>query len=293
MINKGICLTAIFPEAMFSKEKLKEALRRSAETNFYTGVEYYFKGSDEDYKEIQGFIKELGLYSVFLAGYPMKTEQIDISARDEKVRRASVEYCKELVERAIKLGSDKILVLSGPVWAEKDEELLVQQFTKSIQELLAMQDTNANMPEISLEFFNTKGEPYLALGEFKTIKLLCEKLTGTNFGITYDFSHAAQLRMDIPSTVKALLPWIHHVHIANSVSKVKTSPLYGDKHPLFGVEDEDLSLEYTRELIQDFQKEGYFKNIPICSMEVIPREDHSEDWYFEETLKQARVIWKN
>ncbi len=289
-MRKGICLTAIYPEAMFDKDKLVEVIKQTARTGFFNAVEYYFEGSKEDYKQIRDLIKELDLYSVFLAGYPMKSGQIDISSRDEAVRTSGVDYCRELIERAITLGADKVLILSGPVWQEEDRELMVQQSVKSIQELSDIKNYKTTIPEISLEFFNNHGEPYLALGDFETLKLLCKKLTGINFGITYDFSHAMQLGMDIRSTVEELLPWIHHIHIANSVSRVKTSPLYGDKHPLFGTEDEDLSLVDVFSLLQDFQMNGYLGSVSICSMEVISRNDHSPDWYFEQTLNQARIL---
>lgn len=306
MMKKGVCLTAIFPEAMFDKSKLFEALEKVAATNLYNGVEYYFEGTDADYKAVRDKVKELGFYSVFLAGYPMKMEKIDISAKDEKVREKSVVSVQGLIKRAMRLGCDKVLILSGPVWEEFNQELLVEQFIKSIREITDEQgykvvpeisgeknstkSYETTMPEISLEFFNTTGEPYLAIGELETIKMLCDKLSNVNFGITYDFSHAAQLRFDIEATFKELLPWIHHVHIANSVSKIESSPLYGDKHPLFGVADEDLSLSEVYGFMRGFQKREYFKDVAICSMEMISRDDHSPDWYFEQTLKQAKIL---
>ncbi len=290
MLRTGICLTAIYPEAMFDKDKLIKAIKQTAQTGIFNGVEYYFEGKEEDYIEIRDLIKELDLYSVFLAGYPMKSNKIDISARDETIRRKSVVDSFELIKRGMKLASDKVLILSGPVWEKEDRELLVSQSVKSIRELTNMNRDKADIPEISLEFFNNSGEPYLALGDFETIKLLCKELSGINFGITYDFSHAMQLGMDIKSTVRELLPWIHHIHIANSVSKEKASPLYGDKHPLFGIENEDLSLDEVLYLLQGFQKNDYLKNISICSMEVISRNDHSPEWYFEQTVNQARIL---
>lgn len=289
-MKKGICLTAVFPEAMFDKDKLIQAIQLTAQTNFYDGVEYYFDGSEADCKEIRDTIKELGLYSVFLAGYLMKSEKTDISSRDEAVRKSSVTFSKELIKRAICLGADKVLVLSGPVWADEDREQVIQQSVKSIRKLSDARNYETAVPEISLEFFNDQGEPYLALGDFETIKLLCEELTGANFGITYDLSHAAQLGWNIRSTFVELLPWIHHIHIANSVSRVKDSPLYGDKHPLFGVKDEDLSLVEVQGLLQEFRQNGDYENVSICSMEMISRDDHSVAWYFEQTLNQAKIL---
>ncbi len=290
MLRKGICLTAIYPEAMYDKDKLVDAIRQTAQTGFFSGVEYYFEGSEEDCKEIRDLISKHDLYSVFLAGYPMKNEHINISARDEAVRKNSSKFCKKLIKRAIKLGSDKVLILSGPVWDREDRELVVRQTVKSIQEIACFMDEKDIVPEISLEFFNNNGEPYLAVGDFETLKMLCKQIHINNFGITYDISHAMQLGMDIRLTVKELLPWIHHIHIANSVSRVKTSPLYGDKHPLFGVEDEDLSLDEVFSLLKEFHEKKYFDDISLCSMEVIAREDHSSEWYFEETVNQARIL---
>ncbi len=290
MLRKGICLTAIYPEAMYDKDILIRVIKQTARTGLFNGVEYYFEGSQEDYKEIRDLIRELDLYSVFLAGYPMKMNKIDISSKDETVRRNSVKASFDLIKRGVTLGANKVLILSGPVWEKEDRELVVRQSAKSILELTDGNMDKDDMPEITLEFFNNLGEPYLALGDFETLKLLCKELSGVNFGITYDFSHAMQLGMDIESTVKELLPWIHHIHIANSVSKDKASPLYGDKHPLFGVKNEDLSMDRVLYLLQSFQEKDYIKNISICSMEVISRNDHSPEWYFEQTVNQAKIL---
>jgi len=292
-MRKGLCLTALFPDAMTDKNKLIAALELTAKTQLYNGVEYYFEGRKADFEEIKAKVKELGLYSVFLAGYPLKTQKFDISAKDEKVRKAAVLACQALIKRAVNLGCDKVLILSGPVWEEPNQELLVNQFVQSINEITDEGEYETTIPEISLEFFNTTGEPYLAIGELETIKMICKKLMRTNFGITYDFSHAAQLGFDIEATFKELLPWIHHVHIANSVSKVVTSKLYGDKHPLFGVADEDLSLGEVQRLMNKFQELGYFAGVSICSMEMISRADHSCEWYFEQTLAQAKILMQD
>ena len=112
----------------------------------------------------------------------------------------------------------------------------------------------------------------------------------SHIAITYDTSHVIQLKEDIRSGFMNLKEWIHHVHLSNSMSIDQNHELYGDKHPLFSLENGDFPLEKIRSIYWEFYKEHLLDKVDICSVEVISRGNEEE--YNYQIRKEAEYIWK-
>lgn len=277
----------MYPQAMEDSGLLMELFRKVQEKGIFDCVEFYFHGTLEEEMQIGKELKRLGLSAVFLAGYPMKQEKADISAKSESKRNEGVQICRKLYESACRMGAEKMLILSGPAWEVKEEQQIIAQTKKSLEEITAGMPMDG--PQVTLEYFNDSGEPWLAVGPISMTKQIFTDLSLPLTGITFDTSHTAQMKEDIIESFKTLKPWIHHLHFANSVSGDETSPLYGDKHPLFGIDGGDISLENIKEIYKKLEKDGLLEGIDICSFEVISR--GNEDEYFEETCREAAFVW--
>lgn len=287
-MKKGICLTAVYPEAMYHGEYLIQCLERTAEQRLFQCVEFYFNGTDKEILDIRRALKRLELKAVFLAGYPLKQEKADITSPREAERIRGMELCRELYDRALRLGAVKMLVLSGPAWSTKDEENLIARTRKTCMELTRL--AAGGNTEITMEFFPEEGEPYLAVGRIPLVRKIWEGMKENQVGITFDTSHAMQMKEDIYEGFRTLRPWIHHLHLANSISGNPANPLYGDKHPLFDVEEGDFSLDQIRTFYRKMTEENRLKHVDICSLEVISR--GKEEEYFQDICRQAKEIWK-
>ena len=287
-MKKGICLTAVYPQAMYDSGLLKELLEKTAVQGIFNCVDFYFEGKAGEEEEIRKLLEKRNLCSVFLAGFPMKRDGVDITSPDERVRRKSVEFCRRMYERCQGLGAGKMLIVSGPAWKEKDGRALMGQACKSFEEIGT--GIGGNGPEITLEFFNDEGEPELAVGKVPFVRKLYEQTQGCGIGITFDTSHVAQMGADVETSFASLAPWIRHLHLANSVSVNRSNPLFGDKHPLFGVRDGDFTVADIRKHFCALKEQNMLRNVDICSLEVISRGDN--DWYYDRISEQAAEIWK-
>ena len=270
-MKKGICLTAVYPQAMY------DTIQRI--------IRFLYPGEEE---EIRKLLEKKNLCSVFLSGFPMKRDGVDITSPDERIRRKSVEFCRRMYERCQGLGAGKMLIVSGPAWKEKDGRALMGQACKSFEEIGT--GIGGNGPEITLEFFNDEGEPELAVGKVPFVRKLYEQTQGCGIGITFDTSHVAQMGADVEASFASLAPWIRHLHLANSVSVNRNNPLFGDKHPLFGVKDGDFTIADIRKHFCALKEQNMLRNVDICSLEVISRGDN--DWYYDRISEQAAEIWK-
>ena len=288
-MKHGICLTPIYPHAIRNYSLMAELLEKISNRKLFNCVEVYFEGTKEEQYMFKNTLKDKDLEAVYLGGLPIKRDAIDISAADEIRRQKSVDACKIHLERALNMGCRKIVIASGPDW-EKDgcQEKIAEQIRKSLNELEKC--CRKEELQISLEPFPVSTEPYLAVGNVKLVQEIFQAESFQNVGITFDTSHFSQLGENVEKSFEVLMPWIHHVHLANCVMKDKTSPLYGDKHPVFSQEGGDFSVEsikkfYDRTILGKTQN-----RIDICSVEIASR--GNEDWYYDETCKEAKKIWE-
>lgn len=286
-MKKGICLTAVYPQAMSHLELLTELFWKVKAEGIYECVEFYFEGTEEEEQRIRSVLEETGLSAVYLAGFPVKRDRISISDENEEVRRKAVERCLDYYVHAQRIGAEKMLILSGPVWEQENKEKLIARMRKSFLELA--EASAGQKTEITLEFFPSKREPFLAVGDTELVKEIYQGFEN-KIGITFDTSHVAQMQEDVLQSFQSLKPWIHHLHLANSMSADESHELYGDRHPLFSLENGDFSIEEIRDIYQRMQKEHLLQEVSICSMEIISR--GNEDWYYEEIKKEANHIWK-
>lgn len=286
-MRKGICLTALFPAAMYDCSLLIELLLRIAGQKQFGCAEFYFEGTRQEEEEIRRVLEENDLWAVYLAGYPMKRDRTAISSGSQRERQGAVETCERLYERALRLGARKMLIVSGPSCLETGRNRVIEQTAQSLREL--SERTADGETEITLEFFPDKGEPWLAVGDTELVREIYSLTDGGRIGITFDTSHVAQLGENVTESFRKLEKWVRHVHLANSVSLDPGSKWYGDRHPVFTVEKGDFSLESMRRLYWELETGGSLSQVDICSMEVISRCD--EEGCFLETSREAAYIW--
>lgn len=288
-MKHGICLTAIYPKAITDSVFMVRLIERVKNLELFQCVEIYFEGTEEEKMAVRRALNDAGLTAVYLGGLPIKRDGIDLSSESENRRQKSVEACKRHMEHAVHLGCSKIVIASGPDW-KKDgcQAKITEQMRKSLEELdLYCEDSGL---QICLEPFPVITEPWLAVGGSRLVRDIFQGSAFGQVGITFDTSHFSQLGEDLEESFRLLKPWVCHVHLANCVMQDKTSPLYGDKHPLFSQEGGDLRLERVRSYYQKLLRERMLEKVDVCSVEIISR--GREDWYFDTACKEAEMIWR-
>ena len=293
--QKGLCISAIYPAAVTNAVVLKTALCKMAESGFYTAAEFYHEGPDAQLEDIARHCKSLNLAVVYLAGYDLKRKKLDIASADEAARKQAVAACVSMLKRAQRLGAEKMLILSGENDPARDRTSVISSTVKSVQELITEgeQRFGSQFPQITLEFFNPSGEPYLSVGTPEVSLAIASQVNSEHFGITFDTSHVAQMGFPVAQTMDMLHPWVTHLHLANSVSRHEAHPLYGDKHPLFDIPQGDFTAGDITAFLRYCQEKQLLNRVDICSAEVICREAGEEDACYSKLLKQLHTIFSS
>lgn len=81
--------------------------------------------------------------------------------------------------------------------------------------------------------------------------------------------------------------------MANCIVKDKTSNLYGDKHPEFGIEGGKISVEELKNILEAI-KEIYEGSELMVGLEIICRKENNkkEINYFENMMKELSWFYK-
>lgn len=62
-------------------------------------------------------------------------------------------------------------------------------------------------------------------------------------------------------------PWCSHIHLANCVLR-RGDPMYGDKHPLFGIKGGEFGRGDMQEIVEEIRKKYYNEDV-IVAIEII------------------------
>jgi len=274
---KSIVISASFPDTVRSADALVQALRLAAGEGFYDTVEFFHEGDRTAFARIRKELERFPQPSVYLAGAYLKSRQLNLGSLDERHRRHAIAETKKMIDQAYFFGSSKMLITSGQTpAAEAERKASFGLLADSLKELCEYAERRAEgrILQITLEFFNDRGEPYFLIGPTPVAKQLAEAVAPDcgNFEITFDLSHVIQLGENPAESLALLAPHVRHVHLANCYLKDANHPLYGDRHPPFELEDGEIGREDAFSFLLELERQGFFGRREAWTMgiEVIP-----------------------
>ena len=294
---KSIALQAMFKESVKDIEVLLESINRIKEMNFYDTIEFYYEGSKNESEQIKNLLKSINLRNIFLAGYPMKAFGVNPGDLDSVKRKAAVEKLKHWVDCSYNYNSDKMVVLSGKVYDnENDNNRAIEYTIESLRTVCqyARKTAKDYVLPITFEFFNNAGDPYLLVGDIRTTIYVAENIRKDydNFEITFDLSHILQLKEDPIESLIEMKQYINHIHLANCVINNEKSSLYGDKHPPFNIEGGEVDKFYLYDFLNKMHSKGFWESkiMPVTiGIEVLPLQGSSET----DVMRESTVLFKN
>ena len=99
-MRHGICLTAVYPEAMQNCSRLIKLIREVSKQGIYDCVEFYFEGTKEEEREIQTVLSHTDIRLVYHAGYRMKRDRPVVNCKESMQFRKYVVCMKAHAEWA-------------------------------------------------------------------------------------------------------------------------------------------------------------------------------------------------
>lgn len=281
MVRKSFVLPATFPGSKIGSEELKKALLHIAPFNFPV-IEYYCENCDPD--EAKSLLD--GAEGIFLGAALQKREGLNPSSQDADVRKKAVELLTGSFQFAARSGASAVLVNSGvrPT-DEREDEVCLRYLRESLCKLYEA----SGGVRVLLEPGDRDVEYCHLIGHTERAAAFIAELRRDipDIGLVFDISHIAQLGEELYCAWAVAKEYCNHVHLANCVL-VPESPLFGDKHPLFGVKGG----VYSHETARDFYE--FLKNsdaLVTVGIEVICA-GGDEAHFFDQMTEEMKWFFK-
>jgi sugar phosphate isomerase/epimerase len=280
-IQKSFVLSAAFPSSRNSASGLQKAIDFIKPFDF-TVIEYYCENCDAD--SIRTLMENYR--SVFLGAALQKSQSLNLCSKKAADRKKAVDALAESFKFARQAGSESVLINSGMrPEQEKDDTLCLSYLKDSIIEL------HRRAPDINIllepgdrdvEYRHLLGHTDMSVSFVEDIRSEVPCI-----GLVFDISHIAQLNEELYSSWSVAKKYCSHMHLANCVLN-RLSPVYGDKHPLFSVEDGVYSHESAAAFFNSMQKE----NLPLTVGIEMICSDPSEQSFFERFASETDWFFK-
>lgn len=294
MYKKSIVLPAFFPSSMENTQHFLDVIRtiKNYCINF---IEFYYKGNDR--KTIKEYLISHDIENIYLGAMAAKQKNLNLSSSNKELREKSVQEIKKCIDDAYFYGSHSILINSGRSPDNGENEIAYECLKKSIKVLLKYIDESPKdyILNLTIEPGDIDVDSFSLIGNTDLAIKLVREIRGKykNFGLTMDTSHLRQLNEEPLDSIKKALPYCNHIHLANCIIKDKLSMLYGDKHPEFGIEGGEISIEELRNILETIKK-IYEGSEPMVGLEIICRkEDPKEEIdYFKNIMKNLSSFFR-
>ncbi|HHX27872.1 MAG: sugar phosphate isomerase/epimerase family protein [Bacillota bacterium] len=274
----GVVHYALFPESCSGDWDLTGSLDVVLQDNAFGAIELTWIKDGTIRRKAAEKLRVSGLQVMFSGGPAFSGSGFSLCSVDESDRLQAVAFANYLVDMACELGGRNLLVPSGPDPGEESRSPALDALRRSLIEICrySRECRPENPVVVTLEPFDRDVDCRQLVGSTRLARDVVARVRERyqNCGITLDMSHVAQLGEDMAQAIHDAGDCLSHAHIANCVLDPK-SPLYGDKHPPFGVPGGVYSLDDAVRYIDLLERSGFFSRPcpygqPVVSLEVRP-----------------------
>ena len=138
---KTIAIQGLNKESVNNFDVLINAIEKVGSYSWYDGVEFFYNGTWNEYDDIKKCLDKYNLESVFLAGYDIKTNGLDIGSSDLAQRKRAIDGIKHWIDVSGYLDSVKMLIMSGPAAEQGHRD---SAFSNTVNSLMELCDYNKN-----------------------------------------------------------------------------------------------------------------------------------------------------
>ena len=290
----GIVHFMAFPETMGGDGPILETVRSIVEDEFFGAIEIGFVQDPSVVKDIAS-LTETAAVQVGACGQPVQLgNNLDVNSLDSETRDAAVERLKRAIDQAGELGASRFALLSGPYSGPENEQEAVKLLIDSLNQLSDYSEAEAKIPLV-LEVFDRSIDKKSLVGPTTLGVEVSEAVRGDHpeFGLMLDLSHLPLQFETSEHALSTAAGHLVHAHIGNCVLDDQESPLYGDKHPRFGIEGGENDVPEIVEFLRVLKNVGYIGpgKQNIVAFEVRPHGDESSDAVVANAKRTLMEAW--
>ncbi|HEY8475677.1 MAG TPA: sugar phosphate isomerase/epimerase family protein [Chloroflexota bacterium] len=265
-----------FPEVQGGEGPIVETLQHIANDDFFQMVEITSVNSPEVRRQVADLLKASRLEVAFGAQPVLLRGKHDLNAADAEVRKAAVNAVKGAIDEAAEIGARRVGILSGRNVPAEERPAAMERLADSLTQLCAYGRERG--VSVVLETFDHDIDKKALVGPTPEAVALAQQIRREypDFGLMLDLSHLPLQGESTWDALRTAQPVLVHAHIGNCVVRDPQHPLYGDKHPPFGVPGGENDVDEVAEFLRALLEIGYLKDgAPgAVGFEVVP---HGQD----------------
>ena len=290
----GIVHGMVFPECLAGEGPILETLTKIAEDGFFSAVDY---GGCKDASikgDVAALLKASRLTINFSAQPALLLPKLDLNALDDELRNKSIQAIKSCVDEAYEVGAETLTVLSGPYPGDADSEKAMSLLIDSLKQLCEYAKSQGNLA-ICLEVFDREIDKRSLIGPSESAVEVAKAVREAGyptFGLMHDLSHLPLLYETPAQALSTTKDYLTLVHLGNCVLD-QSNPLYGDKHPIFGVEGGANDVPELAEYLRTLFDIGYLskRKRAFVSFEVKPYGNETSEMAIVNVKRTLKEAW--
>ncbi len=255
----GIVHPMAFPVCLLQEGPVFETLQRIAEDEFFGAVDLVGHVDPRVRAEAGALLRYSKLQVTMAAQSVLLPKKGDLNSFDEAERRRAIAVVKECIDWAPGLNASRVSVLSGKEPADGDRARAIDLFLDSMRQVCRYARETAGLP-VAIKIFDQTVEKKCILGPAADCAMVARELRRDfpDFGLIHDLSHLPLCNEKPAKALPLLKEYLVEMHMGNSVSD-RSSPIYGDTHPIFGVEGGDSDVPELADYLKTLFDVGFLR----------------------------------
>jgi sugar phosphate isomerase/epimerase len=290
----GIVHGMVFPECIAGEGPILETLTKIAEDGFFSAIDYGGCKDKSIKDDVAALLKASRLTINFSAQPALLLPKLNLNALDNELRNKSIQAIKSAIDEAYAVGAEYLTVLSGPYPGDADSEKGMALLVDSLKQLCEYAKSQGNLA-LTLEIFDRDIDKKSLIGPSEAAVELAKAVREAGyptFGLMHDLSHLPLLHETPAHALSTTKDYLTLVHLGNCVLDPNNS-LYGDLHPIFGVDGGANDTKELAEYLTALFDIGYLSDgkRPFVSFEVKPYKPETSEMAIANVKRTLKEAW--
>lgn len=259
----GVVVPMFYPATAAGEGPVGSALETVLLDDECDTVELSWIKDPAEERKVRSLLELSGVAVIYTGAFPSYTLNLDVASLDDARRRDSVEALLPWMDQAYRLGAEAFMILSGRDPGAERRDAAKRGLADSVRLLCdhAERIARGGRPlAVALEHSDRDVDKRFLLGPTSEAVEFVDELRQSHpgFGLVMDLSHLRLLEEGPKGAMLAAQGRVVLAHVANCVAQDPTSPLFGDKHPPFGVPGSSVGTEDVAGFLAALRDTGYF-----------------------------------
>jgi sugar phosphate isomerase/epimerase len=286
-----------YPGVQSGERRFLDTFAALAQDDFFSVLEMALVRDPIQRKAIRKLVEISHLSITYAAQAALMGQKLDLNSLDDSERKRAIKEAMTCIDEAYDLGAERMSLLSGPDPVTSKRSEATRALVDSLKEVCAYGEKMGLA--VALEAFDRDVEKKCLIGPAKEAAAVARSVRTDfpDFGILYDMAHGPLLEEKFESALTVLKDYLVHIHVGNCV-KEAGNPVYGDKHPRFGVNGGLHDVEELTHFLQILFDVGYLgkklranEKLPIVGFEIKPLPGESPEAVLASTKRVWRQSW--